>query len=91
MIWVIDTSALIRLFVPDGPIHPELETAFNRAATSADVMLAPQLLLVEAGNVRLRKQRRGEFSGSLMSCCKRLRRPPFVFASTGLCFCRPPL
>ncbi len=62
MIWVIDTSALIRLFVPDGPIHPELETAFNRAASGADVVLAPQLLLAEAGNVLLRKQRRGELS-----------------------------
>lgn len=31
MMWVIDTSALIRLFVPDGPIHPEVETALNQA------------------------------------------------------------
>lgn len=64
MIWVIDTSALIRLFVPDGPLHPEIETAFNRAASGADVVLAPQLLLAESGNVLLRKQRRGELSSS---------------------------
>ena len=62
MIWVIDTSALIRLFVPDGPLHPEIETAFNRAASGADVVMAPQLLLAEAGNVLLRKQRRGELT-----------------------------
>ncbi len=62
MIWVIDTSALIRLFVPDGPIHSELEAAFNRAASGADVLLAPQLLLAETANVLLRKQRRGELS-----------------------------
>ncbi len=62
MMWVIDTSALIRLFVPDGPLHPEIETAFNRAANGADMVLAPQLLLVEAANVLLRKQRRGELS-----------------------------
>lgn len=62
MMWVIDTSALIRLFVPDGPIHPEVETAFNRAASGADMVLAPHLLLVEVASVLLRKQRRGELS-----------------------------
>jgi predicted nucleic acid-binding protein len=62
MMWVIDTSALIRLYVPDGPLHPDVETAFNRAASGADLVLAPQLLLVEAANVLLRKRRRGELS-----------------------------
>ena len=62
MMWVIDTSALIRLFVPDGPLHPEVETAFNRAATGADLVLAPHLLLAEAANVLLRKRRRDELS-----------------------------
>ncbi|MFH1044979.1 MAG: type II toxin-antitoxin system VapC family toxin [Pseudomonadota bacterium] len=62
MTWVIDTSALIRLFVPDGPLHQELETAMNRATIGADLVLAPQLLLAEAANVLLRKRRRGELS-----------------------------
>ncbi len=62
MMWVIDTSALIRLFVPDGSLHPQAETAFNLAASGVDVVFAPQLLLVEAANVLLRKQRRGELS-----------------------------
>ena len=62
MIWVVDTSALIRLFVPDGPLHPEVETAFNRAASGGDLVLAPQLLLAEAANVMLRKRQRGELS-----------------------------
>lgn len=62
MMWVIDTSALIRLFVPDGPLHQEVETAFNRAASGADLVLAPQLLLAEVANVLLRKRRRGELS-----------------------------
>lgn len=62
MIWVIDTSALIRLFVPDGPIHSEVEAAFNRASIGADMVLAPQLLLAETANVLLRKRRRGELS-----------------------------
>lgn len=62
MIWVIDTSALVRLFVPDGPLHPEVETAINRAASGADLVLAPQLLLAEVANVLLRKRRRDELS-----------------------------
>lgn len=62
MMWVIDTSALIRLFVPDGPVPPEAEAAFNRAAIGTDQVFAPQLLLVEVANVLLRKQRRGELS-----------------------------
>lgn len=62
MMWVIDTSALIRLFVPDGPLHPEVVTAFNRAASGADLVLAPQLILAEAANVLLRKRQRGELS-----------------------------
>lgn len=60
--WVIDTSALIRLFVPDGPMHPDIETAFNQAASGMGLVLAPHLLLAEVANVLLRKQRRGELS-----------------------------
>ncbi len=62
MMWVVDTSALVRLFVPDGALHPEIEVAFTRAASGADVVLAPQLLLAEVANVLLRKHRRGELS-----------------------------
>lgn len=62
MIWVIDTSALVRLFIPDGPLHPDSEAAFRRVATGEDSILAPQLLLAETTNVILRKHRRGELS-----------------------------
>lgn len=62
--WVIDTSALIRLFVPDGPVHLLAEQAFNQAGSGAGVMMAPQLLLVEAANVLIRKMKRGELGGS---------------------------
>ena len=76
MMWVIDTSALIRLFVPDGPIHPEVETALNQATSGAAVVFAPQLILVEAANVLLRKRRRGELSvqefGELLVAVKSL-------------------
>lgn len=74
--WVIDTSALIRLFVPDGSIHPEVEVALNQATIGASVVFAPQLILVEAANVLLRKSRRGELSpqelGELLEAVKLL-------------------
>lgn len=76
MMWVIDTSALIRLFIPDGPIHPEVETALNQATSGAAVVFAPQLILVEAANVLLRKRRRGELTaqelGELLLAVKSL-------------------
>lgn len=62
MIWVVDTSAIVRLFVPDGPLHPGIEAAMNRAMHGSDVVLAPELMLAESANVLLRKQRRGELS-----------------------------
>lgn len=67
MMWVIDTSALIRLFIPDGAIHPEVEVALNQASSGASLVLAPQLILVEAANVLLRKRRRGELSAQELS------------------------
>lgn len=39
-----------------------IETAFNRASSGSDLVMAPQLLLAEAANVLLRKRRRGELS-----------------------------
>ncbi|OGS97968.1 MAG: hypothetical protein A3F73_01155 [Gallionellales bacterium RIFCSPLOWO2_12_FULL_59_22] len=76
MMWVIDTSALIRLFVPDGPIHPEVETALNHATSGDAVVFAPHLILVEAANVLLRKRRRGELTvqelGELLLAVKSL-------------------
>ena len=62
VIHVIDTSALIRLFIPDGPALPEAELALSRASTGGDTLLAPDLILVEIANVLLRKLRRGELS-----------------------------
>lgn len=60
MIWVIDTSALIRLFIPDGPVLTDAEAALNSASRGGSLVLAPQLLLAEAANVLLRKEKRGE-------------------------------
>lgn len=64
MIGVVDASALIRLFIPDGPMAPGLEALLQGAEQGNDLALAPQLLLAEAGNVILRKVRRGELTFS---------------------------
>ena len=62
MIAVVDTSALLRLFIPDGPIPNGLEVFFRGVETGTHVAIAPELLIVEATNVVLRKQRREELS-----------------------------
>jgi predicted nucleic acid-binding protein len=62
MIAVVDTSAVLRLFVPDGPVPTGLEAFFRGVETGSHVAIAPELLVVEATNVVLKKQRRGELS-----------------------------
>ena len=59
MIWVIDTSALVRLFVPDGPIPRGLEDALRSAELGNDALLAPDLMLVEAAQVIHRNRQTG--------------------------------
>lgn len=62
MIAVVDTSAVMRLFIPDGPIPDGLEAFFRGVETGTHVAIAPELLIVEATNVVVKKQRRGELS-----------------------------
>lgn len=62
MIGVVDTSALIRCFIPDGPTAVGLDQALRQAECGDMVLFAPQLLLVEAGSVILKKQRNGVLS-----------------------------
>ena len=62
MIAVVDTSAVLRLFIPDGPIPDGLEAFFRGVETGSHVAIAPELLIVEATNVVIKKQRRGELS-----------------------------
>ena len=56
MIWVVDTSALVRLFVPDGPVPETLERAIQSAERGEDALLAPDLVLAEAGQVLHKKR-----------------------------------
>jgi len=54
---VLDTSAVIRLYVPDGPLPHGLESCIEEAWRGDAVLLAPELVLAEAAQVLLKKER----------------------------------
>jgi len=62
MIWVVDTSALIRLYIPDGPTPQNLERAVLSAERCEDILFAPELLLAEVGQTIIRKRHDGLLS-----------------------------
>ena len=62
MIGIIDTSALIRLFIPDGPIPEGFEAFLSGVERGNHTAVAPELLLVESANVLDRKRKMGEIS-----------------------------
>ena len=53
---VLDTSALIRFYIPDGPIPTGLEEAMSSCLTGNTVLLVPELALVEAAQVLYKKE-----------------------------------
>ncbi len=57
--YVIDTSALIRLYVPDGPLPEELEAAVEAAWRSDAALIVPELALAEAAQVLRKKEKAG--------------------------------
>lgn len=59
MIAVIDTSALLRLLIPDGPIPAGLEEFMRGAERGEHKAVAPDLMWVEAANVLNKKRRHG--------------------------------
>lgn len=59
---VVDTSALIRLFVPDGPVPDGFEDCVEQAWRAETILLAPELVLAEAGQVLQKKERAGLLS-----------------------------
>jgi predicted nucleic acid-binding protein len=59
---VIDSSALLRLFVPDGPLPEGLEDLVDAAWRGDAVLLAPELVLAEVAAVLRRKERDGHLS-----------------------------
>jgi predicted nucleic acid-binding protein len=55
--YVIDTSALMRFFIPDGPLPVGLEPALRNAAKGEASLIAPELILAESGQVLHKKRR----------------------------------
>jgi predicted nucleic acid-binding protein len=62
MTGVIDASALIRLFIPDGPLPGGFESFMQGVERGDDYAIAPELLLAEAANVIRRKCKNKEIS-----------------------------
>jgi predicted nucleic acid-binding protein len=60
--FVVDTSALVRLYVPDGPVPTGLEEAVDLAWRGEAALFAPALALAEAAQVLRKKERAGYLS-----------------------------
>ena len=56
---VLDTSALVRLYVPDGPLPKGLERCIEAGWRGDLVLLCPELVLAEVGQVLLKKEQAG--------------------------------
>ena len=62
MIGVFDSSAVVRLFIPDGPIPEGMEQFLKGVEIGDNIALAPQLMLAEIANVLHKKTLRDEIS-----------------------------
>ncbi len=56
---VLDTSAIIRLYVPDGVVPKGLADDLDGAASGDVALLVPELALAEVGQVLKKKERAG--------------------------------
>jgi predicted nucleic acid-binding protein len=59
---VVDTSALIRLYVPDGPIPDDLEAHISSALRAETTLVIPELALAEFAQVLWKKEQSGYLS-----------------------------
>jgi predicted nucleic acid-binding protein len=62
MTGVVDTSALIRLFVPDGPMPDGFDDFLRGVERGNNSAIAPELLMAETANVVNKKRILGELS-----------------------------
>jgi predicted nucleic acid-binding protein len=60
--YVLDTSALLRLFLPDGPLPDHLEEILDQAGRGDARVCIPGLALAEAGQVLRKKELVGVLS-----------------------------
>ncbi len=60
MIGVVDTSALIRLFIPYGPLPDGFDKFLRGVERGLNTAIAPELLVAEATNVINKKQKSGD-------------------------------
>jgi predicted nucleic acid-binding protein len=56
--FVLDTSALLRLYLADGPLPPSLEPAMERGCRGDALLLVPDLCLLECASVLLKQVQR---------------------------------
>lgn len=61
---VLDTSALVRLYVPDGPIPKNLESTIEEAYRSEARLLAPELMAIEFAQTLRKKEQKGYLSAA---------------------------
>ncbi|RMF84217.1 MAG: PIN domain-containing protein, partial [Nitrospirae bacterium] len=59
---VADTSALIRLYIPDGPVVEGVEAAVDAAWRGEGLLLCPELALAEMTQVVWKKEIAGHLS-----------------------------
>jgi predicted nucleic acid-binding protein len=62
MIGVVDTSALIRLFIPDGPLPDGFEDFLRGVERGLNTAIAPELLMAESANVLNQKRKSDELT-----------------------------
>ena len=76
MVAVVDSSAVVRLFIPDGPIPDGFEQFMQGVEVGTHIAIAPELMLVEVANVLHKKCGRGELiaeeAETLLSLIQRL-------------------
>ena len=60
--YVFDTSALLRLYLADGPLVAGSERALDEAWRGDAVLHVPELLFAEVAQVLLKKRRAGHLS-----------------------------
>lgn len=64
MIGVVDTSALIRLFIPDGPLLDGFEDFLRGVERGLNTAIAPELLMAESANVLNKKRKTDELTAT---------------------------